>query len=119
VCRNSGRMRNHVGESLIGLWFCCSYTLAALCGVDMCIECCFNRRTSAESCLGFVLLTRGGLGRGRDCSFWGERTSAGTRILREHTPSEGRLERGEFMVIPKGGLERSASYDPLSSGDVP
>jgi hypothetical protein len=32
ACRNSGRMHNHVGESLIGLWFCCSYTLAALCG---------------------------------------------------------------------------------------
>jgi hypothetical protein len=85
---------------------------------SMCIECSYRLRTSAESCLGVVFLTRDGLERGGD-SGSGERRPRPIRgFSREHTLSKGRLGRGEAMVAPESGLGRRAVYDPLSLENV-
>jgi hypothetical protein len=89
-----------VGESLIGLRSCCSYTPIGLRGLGRRIECGCPRQTSVESCPGFVSVTRGGLGRGEDrCSrVRGPRPGQG--FSREHTPSEERLGQGGVCGDP-------------------
>jgi hypothetical protein len=82
-----------VGESLMELRSCSSCTPAALCRVDMRIECCCHRRASAESCSRFVSLTRGGLGRDGDRRSKERRTRPKRGFSQEHTMSKARARQ--------------------------